>query len=69
MKSFCLAALRFYKRRVSPHLGVNCRFFPSCSEYMYIAIDRYGVLRGGWLGFKRLLRCHPFNRGGNDPVP
>ena len=69
MKQFILASLKFYKRRISPLLGNMCRFYPSCSEYMYTAVERYGVLKGVWLGAKRLLRCQPFNRGGYDPVP
>lgn len=69
MKRFILVSLRFYKRRISPLLGNMCRFEPSCSEYMYTAVERYGVMKGVWLGVKRLLRCQPFNRGGYDPVP
>jgi len=69
MKQFILVSLKFYKRRISPLLGNVCRFYPSCSEYMYTAVERYGVMKGVWLGVKRLLRCQPFNRGGYDPVP
>ena len=68
MKGFVLASLRFYKRRISPLLGNVCRFYPSCSEYMFIAVERYGVVRGVWLGLKRLMRCHPFSKGGIDHV-
>jgi len=50
-------------------LGNACRFYPSCSEYMYTAVERYGVVRGVWLGTKRILRCQPFSKGGVDPVP
>jgi putative membrane protein insertion efficiency factor len=64
-----LAALRFYKRAVSPLLPGACRFAPTCSQYAYEAIARYGVGRGGWLAAKRLLRCHPLSKGGYDPVP
>jgi len=64
-----LNMLRLYKRNISPMLGPRCRFDPSCSEYMYIAVARYGALRGFWMGIKRLVRCNPFCRGGYDPVP
>jgi hypothetical protein len=69
MKRLVLAVLRLYKRYVSPLLPPACRFHPTCSEYMYEAVDRYGVVRGGWLGIKRLSRCQPWNPGGYDPVP
>ncbi len=61
--------IRGYQLGVSPMLGPRCRFYPSCSCYAHTAIERYGVLRGGWLGLRRLLRCHPFREGGYDPVP
>ncbi|MBP1620871.1 MAG: hypothetical protein H6Q02_1638 [Acidobacteria bacterium] len=64
-----MAALRGYKRFVSPLLPPACRFEPTCSEYMLEAVRRHGVARGGWLGVRRLARCHPWNRGGYDPVP
>ena len=64
-----IRAVRFYQTAVSPLLGENCRFEPTCSEYMTQALVRYGLLRGAWLGFRRLLRCHPFSKGGFDPVP
>lgn len=64
-----VAALRLYKLAISPWLPAACRFHPTCSEYMSEAVRRHGVLRGLWLGVKRLLRCHPFNPGGFDPVP
>lgn len=69
MKRAALAVLRFYKREVSPLLPGACRFAPTCSEYAYEAIARYGVGRGSWLAAKRLLRCHPLSKGGYDPVP
>lgn len=64
-----LALIGLYQRTVSRVLPPSCRFYPSCSQYTYEAIRRYGAFRGGWLGLKRLIRCHPFNPGGYDPVP
>lgn len=65
-----LAALRIYKVYLSAHMPGGCRFEPTCSIYAYEAIKRFGVLRGSWLGLKRLLRCHPLSRSfGYDPVP
>jgi len=64
-----LRLIRFYQRYISPGLGSNCRFYPPCSQYTYEAIEKYGVVRGGWLGVRRIARCHPFNKGGFDPVP
>lgn len=69
MKFLVLAAIRFYQLAVSPFLGENCRFHPSCSSYTYEAIRFHGVLRGSVLGIRRLFKCHPFNAGGFDPVP
>jgi putative membrane protein insertion efficiency factor len=69
MKTVVLALIRFYKRFLSPFLGSNCRFYPSCSQYTYQAIEKYGVLKGGWMGIKRIARCQPFSQGGFDPVP
>ncbi len=69
MKSFLLMVIRLYRRFISPALAPSCRFVPSCSQYAYEAIERYGVWKGGWLGLKRLLRCHPLHPGGFDPVP
>jgi len=64
-----LAVLSGYKTIISPWLPPACRFQPTCSMYATEAIRRYGVIRGGWLAVRRLLRCHPFSRGGFDPVP
>ena len=64
-----LGLIRGYQLAISPMLGPRCRFYPSCSCYAHTAIERYGALRGTWLGLRRLLRCHPFHKGGYDPVP
>jgi putative membrane protein insertion efficiency factor len=69
MKQMVLALIRCYQRFISPGLPSSCRFTPTCSEYSYEAIQRYGVLKGGWLGLRRIVRCHPWNPGGYDPVP
>jgi putative membrane protein insertion efficiency factor len=69
VKRFALAALRFYKRNISPSLPPGCRYQPTCSEYTYEAIERFGVIKGIGLGVWRLARCHPFSKGGIDPVP
>ena len=62
-------AIRFYQRFASPLLGMNCRFYPSCSSFACEAIEKYGTLRGSWLSIRRLCRCHPLHPGGLDPVP
>ena len=69
MKRLVLSLISFYQRAVSPHLPDSCRYIPSCSEYARVAIQRYGALRGGWMGLRRILRCNPFHKGGYDPVP
>jgi putative membrane protein insertion efficiency factor len=69
VKRAVLAALRFYKARVSPLLPPSCRYTPTCSEYAYQAVERHGVVRGSWLAAKRVARCHPLAKGGYDPVP
>lgn len=69
MKTVVLASIRFYKRFLSPALPSACRFEPTCSVYAYQAIEKYGVIKGGWMGAKRIARCHPFHPGGYDPVP
>ncbi len=69
MKTVFIALVRFYRYAISPMLGRNCRFHPTCSEYAIEAIERHGALRGGWMALRRVGRCHPFNPGGYDPVP
>lgn len=69
MKRLVLALIRFYQRYISPGLPPSCRFYPTCSHYTYQAVERYGVVKGGWLGIKRIVRCQPWNPGGYDPVP
>jgi putative membrane protein insertion efficiency factor len=69
MKRLALALIRFYKRFISPALPPSCRFEPTCSVYTYQAIEKYGVIKGGIMGAKRIARCHPLNPGGYDPVP
>jgi hypothetical protein len=69
MRSVLLGAIRLYQVTLSRVFPPTCRFEPSCSQYGYEAIARYGVWRGSWLAVKRLARCHPLNPGGYDPVP
>lgn len=69
MRNILIAAIRLYQRLLSPLLGPRCRFHPSCSHYAVEAIRRFGPLRGSWLAVRRILRCHPLNPGGIDPVP
>ncbi len=69
MKKVALGLISFYKKAVSPITPPACRYQPTCSQYGYEAISRYGVLKGGWLTAKRIARCNPFAKGGVDPVP
>ena len=69
MRTLSLFLIRCYQLFISPLLGPRCRFYPSCSHYTAEAIRRHGFWRGGWLGLRRLVRCHPLNPGGYDPVP
>ncbi|MDD3498029.1 MAG: membrane protein insertion efficiency factor YidD [Candidatus Moranbacteria bacterium] len=77
MKKFLLFLIRLYQKFLSPDQGIFsfifserfCRFHPTCSEYTYQAVERFGILKGGFLGFKRVIRCHPWNEGGYDPIP
>ncbi|MDM3870779.1 membrane protein insertion efficiency factor YidD [Porticoccus sp. W117] len=69
MKKLLTGPIRGYRRFVSPLLGSNCRFHPSCSEYAIEAIEGHGALKGLYLSGRRLIKCHPFHEGGYDPVP
>ena len=69
MKRPFLLMIRGYKRFVSPMLPPSCRFYPTCSDYAYEAIEKHGLLKGGRLAIWRVLRCNPFCKGGIDPVP
>ena len=68
-KTLVIALIKAYQRLLSPLLGKNCRFNPTCSSYAIEAIDTFGLIKGSWLAGKRILKCHPLNAGGNDPVP
>lgn len=69
IRKLCILPIRFYQLAISPWLPSSCRFQPTCSTYAIEAIDRHGVLAGGWLVLRRLARCHPFGGYGYDPVP
>jgi hypothetical protein len=68
MRKLIVAILRLYKLALSPMLPSACRYYPSCSDYMRQAVEKYGPARGIWMGIKRIARCHPFHQGGLDPV-
>ena len=67
-ESVGVALIRGYRRFISPMLPPSCRFTPSCSLYTLQAVEKYGLLKGGFMGARRVLRCHPFSEGGFDPV-
>lgn len=69
MKKILLWLIRGYQYAISPMLGQNCRYVPTCSAYAAEAITKHGAVKGGWLAFRRILRCHPLHHGGYDPVP
>lgn len=70
MRTLLLWVIRLYQRVISPlKPQPTCRFYPTCSVYAYAAVSRFGALRGGWLALCRIVKCHPFNPGGLDPVP
>jgi putative membrane protein insertion efficiency factor len=66
---FGIKLVRLYQRWISPMLPASCRYQPTCSQYTLEAIRKYGLIRGSWMGAKRIGRCHPFHPGGYDPVP
>lgn len=70
MKKILIAIVRFYRKNITPYKGgAACRFVPTCSEYALEALEKYGALKGSLLAIRRILRCHPFSKGGFDPVP
>jgi len=69
VKFVLLLLLRFYRKAISPYLGNNCRFHPTCSVYAMQAIEKYGAMKGSWLAIKRIGKCHPLHPGGIDEVP
>jgi len=69
MRGLCLELIKLYQVTLSQVTPPSCRFVPSCSQYTYEAISKFGVFKGVWLGVQRLVRCHPFHSGGYDPVP
>lgn len=69
MKKVLISIIRFYQLAISPYLGKNCRYTPTCSQYAIEAINIHGPFKGVYLGFRRLTRCHPFGKYGYDPVP
>jgi len=68
LKKIGIGLIIFYKRCISPLFPPSCRFYPTCSQYTLEAIKKYGLMKGSWSGVKRILRCHPFNPGGYDPL-
>ena len=68
IKTFMISLIRFYQLCISPLLGNNCRYYPTCSQYAIEAIEKKGIIRGSWMAVKRICRCHPWHTGGYDPV-
>lgn len=69
MKNILIALVKFYRAAISPYRRPCCRYYPTCSQYALEALEKYGTFKGGWLAFRRILRCNPFHKGGYDPVP
>ena len=68
MRKIMIFLIKFYQKAISPFLGRRCRFYPTCSEYTKQAVEKYGALKGLYLGLIRILKCHPFHKGGYDPL-
>lgn len=68
MKRFLVVLIGLYQKFISPLKGQTCRFYPTCSEYSVQALQKYGLVKGSWKSVIRILKCHPFHPGGNDPV-
>ncbi|MDA8442519.1 MAG: membrane protein insertion efficiency factor YidD [Peptococcaceae bacterium] len=68
MKTIFIIAIKAYQRLISPLLPPSCRFYPTCSQYAILALQKYGLFKGGFLAVKRIAKCHPFHPGGYDPI-
>jgi len=69
IKPIIIGLIKFYQYIISPHIAPSCRFTPSCSQYARESIEKHGVFKGSYLSILRILKCNPWNIGGNDPVP
>ncbi|MDH5360068.1 MAG: membrane protein insertion efficiency factor YidD [Gammaproteobacteria bacterium] len=69
MRRFIIKLIGLYRYLISPFLGNNCRYYPTCSEYAQTSVERFGVMKGSWMAVRRISRCHPWHEGGVDPVP